>query len=165
MKFNKEYIDSIMNHINKVLDKLAKKYDTPPVKAAMANRISKTKGLLGEYIPEIGEILIYPAAFLQDDIPIMEITYHEFRHHYQKTYYPEIYFWFHNHEEYYRASYDYEENIIEADARLFGASLGENNKEDYFNISINLLEERYKAWESWAAEQLHKTFQKIQKPD
>ena len=164
MKLTMEYVDSIMSHINKVLERLTKKYNTPPVKASMANRISKTKGLLGEYIPETEEILIYPAAFLQDNISIMEIVYHEFRHHYQKTYYPEIYFWFHNHEEYYRASYDYEENIIEADARLFGVSLGENNKEDYFNISINLLEERHKAWEAWEAEQSHKTSQKIQNP-
>lgn len=77
--------------------------------------------------------------------------HHEFRHHYQYIFYPEIYLWWYDHHDIYIKYYRFACVTIEEDAKIFGNSLGKYNVEflliDYtvdilerFRISDRMLE-------------------------
>lgn len=147
MKFNKEYVDSIMNHINKVLEKLSEKYNTPPVKAIISPYVYK-KDRLGEYDYNNFRILLAPELLFKEQKDIMSAVCHEFRHHWQYTKgYKDILLWWMKKEnkELYKEYYYKKECSIEYDAFIFGDSFGEENGEWVLKkYSIEWLNEYFK---------------------
>lgn len=86
---------------------------------------------LGQYNPRINAIV------LADDLSadeMAEIVCHEFRHAWQRKYHKSIYDWWlaslPQRIEAYRHYYWHHLNAIEADARVFGKSLGSKGRED-----------------------------------
>lgn len=74
-----------------------------------------------------------------DDINTAIIAvYHEFRHAWQEKYYPDIFWWWMEqltkNEEFYMKYYRTLFNSLEADALLFGYSLGTKNRQDLLDM-------------------------------
>ena len=61
---------------------------------------------------------------------VTHTVYHEYRHVWQLVYHTEVFFWWGQHRELYRRHYRDDVCSIEADARAFGDSLGEENRKD-----------------------------------
>lgn len=61
---------------------------------------------------------------------IKKTVYHEYRHAWQLVYHTGVFFWWGQHRELYKRHYRDDVCAIEADARAFGDSLGEENRKD-----------------------------------
>lgn len=61
---------------------------------------------------------------------VAHTVYHEYRHVWQLIYHTGVFFWWGQHRELYKRHYRDDVCAIEADARAFGDSLGEENRKD-----------------------------------
>lgn len=61
---------------------------------------------------------------------VAHTVYHEYRHVWQLVYHTGVFFWWGQHRELYKRHYRDDVCAIEADARAFGDSLGEENRKD-----------------------------------
>ena len=61
---------------------------------------------------------------------VAHTVYHEYRHVWQLVYHTKVFIWWGQHRELYKRHYRDDVCAIEADARAFGDSLGEENRKD-----------------------------------
>lgn len=113
--------------LNEILEDLCQKYD--------CNKVSVRIDFEDNIIP-LGRAGLYyrttKTIVLRVNGHHPEIVkrnlYHEFRHHWQWEYYPEICQWYQDNYNEYRS--EGRNNVLEQDAYCFGNSLGNNNRED-----------------------------------
>lgn len=134
-----EYLDNCSkktyNSPEKLLENLCEHYNVPSIKIEYISEISLSKGRLA-YDASVMYLNSVPVLDEEDFIPVV---HHEFRHAWQKKYYPEIYKWWlkTNYDFYSKiGQYKYQVCELEIDAKAFGDSCGENTCEDVFDNFI-----------------------------
>lgn len=131
-----EYLDKCSgktyDSLEKLLENLCEHYNIPRIKIEYIEEISLSKGRL-KYNASVIYLNKIPPRYEEDFIPVI---YHEFRHAWQKVHYPEIYkWWLKDNKDFYNEIGQNRYLIceLEIDAKIFGDSCGEKNREEVFS--------------------------------
>ena len=118
----------MQNFFQDVVDYLCDKYDFALIPVIADHRELSKEGVGVQYDYRAHRIVIDER---EDANELLRIVYHEFRHYWQHIYYEDVFLWWLCWlGGLYRKTHNLDICNIEADARLFGSSLGAHNRED-----------------------------------
>ena len=120
-----------------ILNDLCAEYNLVPIEVIFdAEKLTKKEsgGQYNWHLGDYGTIVIDP-SLEQEGIDLLEVLFHEFRHYWQRMYFPDIFFWWCCESNgLYKKYYNTILCSIEEDARVFGETRGASNRCDLLEM-------------------------------